>query len=311
MLLKKQLKSELHFKYINKNNIFDPPYINNENIGLLFSGGIDSIAAYHLIKNDKLKLISFDYGGQFINEKLSFINFNPFIIKTNFRQSLFFKRALKKYSLPGFSVGACLTAENLKLSYIGTGDILESDRRLKCHFPTSLLPTSLFNILQIRPVLGLTEIGTTEIVKRFSAPHEIASSLNSLANPGTAKRLRKDIILNFLGFKTTINKTSNPITFGRDYVMDFLFLFIYKYNSDLGVQMVTKVPNSIFDFIKNNDLSFYKKINLMTLINFPNQEILKIYLERLFSCGIEPYNLTDYTDLYNVSKLLASYHNLS
>ena len=306
--LRAGLKSEITCKEEVAETVGSRDKANLNNIALLFSGGFDSLAAMNLFSPGRLKLISMDYGGVFADEKLCFSQFKTYNVATNCRSSLFFKYSSKFY-VPAFSIGAILYAEKLGIGYAASGDILEAFHDFNCTFPNFVFPGSYFNIRQVRPTFGLTEVGTAMIVKEMLHPAIINTAINSLAKPGSTKRLRKDVLLNFVGGECPINYIKNPLKFGRDYVMDFLFLHVYKHNSSLGEKMVTFVPDEVLDFISCHKLDFYKKVNPKSLRNIPDDINMNFFLDILYKCGISIYNTEDFKELYEVRSLLAKYYN--
>ncbi len=305
--LKNGLKSELTCAG-NADKDINIDSISRGNVGLLFSGGFDSLAAMNLFIPSKLKLIAMDYGGIFSDERESFSQFKTYNVQTNCRSSYFFKYSSKFY-VPAFSVGAILYCEKLGLSYAATGDILEAYHDFNCSFPNFVFPGSYFAIRQLRPVFGLTEIGTAIIVKEMTDSSLIERAINSLAKPGTSKRLRKDILLNFVGGTCPINEIKIPLKFGRDYVMDFLFLYIWKHNRPLGEKMLTSVPDKVYNFILSHNLEFYKKINPKSLRNIPDDTSMNYFLNTLYRCGINIYDADDFKELHQVRELLSSFYH--
>ena len=68
---------------VDKNTVLKP--ITGDNIILNFSGGFDSLAAMYLMPS-RTKLVAIDFGGWFEREAKFFRKFQPYILKTNFRQ---------------------------------------------------------------------------------------------------------------------------------------------------------------------------------------------------------------------------------
>ncbi|SFE41057.1 hypothetical protein [Succiniclasticum ruminis] len=306
--LRNGLKSEITCKEEIADSINNRNNTNLNNIALLFSGGFDSLAAMNLFNPGRLKLISLDYGGVFADEKLCFSQFKTYNVATNCRASNFFKYASKFY-VPAFSIGAILYAEKLAIGYAASGDILEAFHDFNCTYPNYVYPGSYLNIRQVRPTFGLTEVGTAMIVKKMLHPSLINTAINSLAKPGSTKRLRKDVLLNFVGGECPINTIKTPLKFGRDYVMDFLFLHIFKYNKSLGEKMVTSVPKDVIEFLTCHKLDFYKKINPKSLRNIPDDINMNFFLDTLYKCGIDIYNSEDFKELHETRSLLAKYYN--
>ena len=135
---------------ISKNLNCEFDCIKSNKIMLLFSGGVDSMAASLLLPKSCTYLLAFDYGEQFTRESLFFQKFNPITIKTNFRNTLFF-RHMEPLHPPAFGLGSILYHEYLSSFYVGTGDILESSHDFNCHLVSQTFPSSLLGIKQVRP----------------------------------------------------------------------------------------------------------------------------------------------------------------
>lgn len=306
--IEEETGSKLYFKeVVEGDDYYLINKINKGNVALLFSGGIDSLAALKLLDNSNLKLISIDFGGIWEIEKKSFLDFKPYILKTNFRNSIFFKYTNKKY-LPFFSVAALLYAEKLKISYVATGEILEAYHDFNCPIPNFLFPSSYFNFKQLRPTTGMTEIATAYFVKNQYNKNIIKNSIESLAKPGTTKRLRKDVLLNFVGLNIPINNAKRS-NFGLDYVLDFLFLHIKKYNSELASKLFDNTPNEVNNFIDSHTLNFYKKVNLRSLRNFQSDETFNYYVRNIFNNNMSFYGIQDYKELYETREFLSKIYN--
>ena len=305
--LKKDFGNIVNFRGITDYDDVDVGNIKKGNISLLFSGGLDSLAAYSLLYKENVKLISFDFGNSY-NERIVFNNFQTYIVKTNFRQSAFFKHSSKFY-VPAFSVGAIMYAETLGIEYTCSGDVLEASHDFNCYYPNYVFPGSYFLLRQIRPTLGLTEISTTKISKIFQSVSILNKSIKSLATPGSFKRFRKDILLNFFSVHTPIHKVNKKVLFGENYVNDFLFLYIYKYNKNLGEMFYNEIPDIVINFINTHTLAFFDKIHPKSLRNFPGDKCLTVFLRNLFISGISFYDDLDFKELHETRQLLCSFYN--
>lgn len=290
-----------------------PPFSIQQNTSgntmLLFSGGVDSVAAKILLPNTT-KLISFDYGDQYSREYKIIKKFQTNVIHTNFRNTKFFKK-MEKLHPPAFGIGSLLLCEYFSSFHVATGDILEASHDFNCYITHQVVPSSYIGMRQVRPTLGLTEFGTAKIVYNTykDSPQLISEIIESVAPVGAVKRYRKELLLTFYGATIEIHPVKN-LEWGQDYVFDFLSLYMYKHhNSHIKERLQKHIPKEVVDFINTHDLDFYEKVNPKTLISINSNNNINFYLKMLFKNGISLYTPKDFGELYDVRNILASYYS--
>ncbi len=303
--LRKGLNAKVECKQIYENEIISDK--NNLSIILSFSGGIDSLATMYLFPQHYLHIVSVDFGKEWERETKFFSQFNPYILKTNFRSAKFFKK-IAHQSPPFMSIGSMLFKEKIGSIFFSTGDVLEVEKNFNCNVQRELFPSGLLNWTFICPTMGLTEIATAKIVLEANKDNKqlIDLCIKSLANIGTNKLLRKELILNVLGFDTELHMPIKKLNFGDDYVTDFLYLYIYKAGGpSLADKMLLNVPDEIIKFINKSNLTFYNKFNPKALITMQNTYIANIIITNLFKFGIDMYSYNDFRELAEARSLFA------
>lgn len=278
--------------------------LHKDKLALLFSGGIDSIAALYTLESNIDFLLSTSYGGIYEREEQSFKLFNPLILKTNFRTSDFFVK-LESLGASFFSVQALLYCENLKFSQLMTGDILESQKNFNCTYTFNPF-NNILNLKRIYPTLGLTEISTTKIVIDRNK-NIIDSSLNSLAKIGTIKRLRKEILLNLHQYNTPIHDVIK-LKHGQDFVTDFLILYILKHNKDLAHVIIPDIDDNFIEFAKVHKLNFYNKVNPKIFSSFQNNNNIETYIKNISLHDIYIYDTDDFHELHETAIFLSKFY---
>lgn len=283
------------------------------NIALNFSGGFDSLAARTLLPASS-KLLSIDFGGAFKRERDFFENFNPYIIKTNFRQLGFAKNT---WAFMG--VGSILLRDHLSISTYSFGSILEAS-------PYNFIPGLNFSndanpwfraagLTQLNPALGLTEVGTAMLLCRFH-PELISESLVSLAAPGSEKLMRKKLLVRIagelLGHNVRVSFASDDneplIAYGESFASDFLVLYICKrLGRATASTLVGNIPDSALALVDSCRLSFYERLNTNFYNNVEGISRLQIF-SRCAEAGIDLYDERDWLEFDLVRKLLAEHH---
>lgn len=287
-------------------NTFNVPKKKNKVI-INFSGGLDSLSLINLFKHSNTSIISLDFGGKFTRESIFFKDFNPIILKTNLRESEFFKK-LESKSWQFMGIGTILYAEKLESKYYSFGTILEADRNFNCHVSPDVLPFSALGLKYVSAINGLTEVSTTKIACYYHR-NLIHNSLQSLADPGTVKRLRKDLLASIFINDITINKINN-FKFGRDYTFDFLlFYFIKFFGYEFMKGIINEIPEQIHAISSTFKLTFYERVNPKAFITFDNYTFYNNYLRKLFEAGITLYDENDYYELYKIRDILSKYYN--
>lgn len=250
-----------------------------------------------------MRLVSIEFGGNFKRESDFFAKFNPFIVKTNFRQLPFFKK-LESKNWQFMGVGTILFCELLKAKYFIFGSILEADPNLNVTVGTKVKPFDVLGLNSINLTRGMTELTTTKIACNFQNISTIQDSLNSLSVPGSYKRFRKDLLVYL--FNPTININRISYEFGKDYTFDFLLLYILKIRGiAFGRQFVKNLPPEIVELVNNLNLRFYERVHPCSLVGFPTASFMKYYIEKIMSNNILFYEPRDFQELSKVRKVLA------
>lgn len=278
----------------------------NDIVLLNFSGGMDSLAALSLFPKDKIKIISIEFNGRFNRESDFFKEFHPYILRTNFRESDFFKK-LESKSWQFMGIGSILYCEKFKAKYFTFGTILEADNNLNCNVQSVVKPFSGADLSYISAINGLTEVGTTKLAYECYG-EKISKSLKSLADEGTVKRLRKDLLASLFSDSINIHSVKN-FKFGKDYVFDFLcFYFIKNKGIKFISQYISNIPEEVIDLTIKLNLKFYEKLNPKALITFNNSSLYDFYIVKLFSFGFGIYDENDYYELSKVRACLSKFY---
>lgn len=295
----------------------DAAAVINEGYVLCFSGGYDSLAANYLMP-EGTKLVAIDFGKNFEREVKFFKIFNPYIIRTNFREL-----KLDRASWTFMGIGLILFSEVFECGYMGWGTILEAITYQLRKNPTAgrefiYEPFAIVGgrIQNLRIVSGLTEVGTAMIILQ-KYPQIDGKSLDSLAAEGSIKKYRKYLIS-----KAINKKYSNGISFKKVcapnkrlewaeyFADDFLALWEIK---NLGIEVVEKIynriPEKVMKFVEKHQLDFYEKYNTNFLNAIPKQ-IKADYSKKLAACNILPYSEFDWNEFDEVRNLLAEYHDI-
>lgn len=300
---------------VNVSSINNEDFIREDRtkIALNFSGGFDSLAA-KILFGDNVELISMHF---FDSEYKFFKNFKPYIVKTNFRQLGY---ADNVWTFMG--VGSILYSNFLNIKYLTFGTILEAYHLHATSFLSSRdrfieSPFNFAGIDTLKLIQSMTEIGTALVICN-TYPFLANESLNSLSLPRTEKRYRKQLILQILKKKFNLDNilielTEAPpenarLTWGNDYALDFLNLYILKHAGYEETSKIMKnIPQVVVDFVNNNSLDFYEKYNPNYLNNIP-KEMKSDVAKNLAIAKIFPYNQKDYDDLKKVLEFLTKFH---
>ena len=282
---------------------------NKNNIGLLFSGGVDSLATSCLLPPESLKLIAIDYGKFYEREKNFFVGFNPHILKTNVRQSGYFLQ-MELAHPPAFSVAPLLLDQKLKFKQLATGDIFEASQELNCTYLTKMsFPSKYINAGRIFPVMGLTEVGTSIICRDNFSLDVINKSVDCAEDIGTLKRYRKELLFNAVGVPVEKHRIQNPVRFGSDFTSDFLSLYlIKKIGLDETTTFVCDIPKEVNEFVSKNRLKFYEKYNIKAISAIGDFELQNNILRSIIK-HVDLYTVEDFKELDGVCTLLMKYHS--
>ncbi|MBQ2801073.1 MAG: hypothetical protein IJF03_06770 [Lachnospiraceae bacterium] len=284
---------------------------------LNFSGGFDSLAALYLMPEDT-KLVAIDFGGWFEREKEFFEQFNPYTLKTNFRQE-----KLDRNSWTFMGIGAILYAEALNARENVFGTILEATpkhfvKKPNAAYNGNTTPFLYAGLHDVRYTNGLTEVGTALVVSHY-APEMADRSLKSLSNPKTEKRYRKELLLDIVcekfNRKVEFERTEAPdkkIAFGTNLAVDFLCLYILK---NRGMQVangtVSDIPQEAVEFVATHELKFYERLNceFVSGTTFSSDEARGEFMNKVLKAGVLPYTEMDYAEFREVANFLNTYHH--
>lgn len=282
---------------------------NKKNIGLLFSGGVDSLAASCLMPAESLKLVAIDYGKFYEREKNFFSQFNPHILRTNVRQSGYFIQ-MELAHPPAFSVAPLLLDEKLKFKQLATGDIFEASQELNCAYLAKMgFPSKYINAGRIFPVMGLTEVGTSIICRNNFSLDVIKKNVDCAEEVGTLKRYRKELLFNAVGVPVEKHRIQNPVKFGSDFTSDFLSLYlIKKLGLDETTTFVYDIPKEVREFVSKNRLEFYDKYNIKAISAIGDFKLQNDILGSIIK-HVDLYTIEDFKELDGVCALLMKYHS--
>ena len=277
-------------------------------INLSFSGGFDSIASLSAT-GKTTKLISHDFGGVFAREALFFKKFDGAVFKWHLRgnrhdQHLKFNESIDWR----FMLAPLLCYKEKKKPYvISTGTILESSpfwfcsrkrpdsvAYKHCGFENSEYGNFGFgpNVAIINPVSAVSEYSTAKLAADYLDTDMLSESLESLADKGTLKRYRKEILVSLVTgaeVRACDIKTPKHI-FGRGFTDDILTMYlVWK----LGHNWVKKNYCENIPFYSSYiDMSFFEKVNTFNLETFDSK--MKIELLNFFKTkGLVPFESGD------------------
>lgn len=289
---------------------------NKNNITLNFSGGFDSLAAKCLMPEEH-SLVSIDYGGRFSRERQFFEKFSHCIMETNIVDS-----PLRKNSWSFMGIASILFSDYLETNYYTFGGILEAGVNNISENPIAAknisFPPFLAAGMENAPyVLGLTEIGTLKVIANYH-PELIASSLDSLANPGEEKRYRKQVLASILSEKMEMDFGLNIIDrpskihykFGQYFAPDFLSFYVIKNaGEEIASHTISHIPYEVVEAAERLSLNFYERVNTNFLVNFPKQ-LRSDLLLKLDYADVIAYTEADWKEFNEIRQILSKYHKL-
>lgn len=262
------------------------------------------------------ELISIDFGKNFQREYDFFTQFNPHILKTNFREL-----KLDRNSWTFMGAAAILYSEYLGLGFHAFGTIYEATPSHFASNPWAAVhqetePFSSAGLTDVRYTNGLTEIGTA-LIAAVSSPDLIQQSLISLANAGTGKRYRKEIIADIINQRFNLgidiekgDPPASPYPFGKYLADDFLCFYICKYaGADIASNLTKDIPSEVIEYCDCHKLSLYERINPVFIEKgiWPHDTHGR-YLSKLADIGILPYSEQDYIELDEIRSILKKHH---
>ncbi|MGL4335984.1 MAG: hypothetical protein ACRCST_03745 [Turicibacter sp.] len=299
------------------NGILEYLVMPRDSTTLNFSGGFDSLSALCLMP-DNINLVSMDFGGRFGREKAFFAKFDPVVVSTNIIDT-----PLRSNSWSFMGIGSILTSAHYNTKFNTFGGILEASPNNFDRLPiaaknVTFPPFSAAGMMNAPYTLGLSEVATMHVIAQ-AMPDMVSESLDSLAEPGTEKRYRKQVLAEIMtkrhGVPLNIKKLPAPtkqhFTFGQNFAADFLSLYIIKYAGyDIASHTINNIPFEFIEISKKLSLDFYERINTNFYINLPS-ELKPHFYHKCMSYGLEPYTRNDWEEFILVTRQLSSYYKIA
>jgi len=276
------------------------PINSDESLVLLsFSGGTDSLAALSLLPRDKVRLVSTEFGGFFEQEEIGYSLHQPeYLLRTNLR-SLDYHR--NSWTFMG--IGLILFSEYAQAPYFCFGtNLTDSLYHLMENPPLADSPARLpFSALGMTQVCLTNGIGGPAILKIASHyyPEIMREVFESLAKPGSKKRHHKELMLECVEKRFSVNLDINrtemkdTCNFGDLIETDLQLPYMIKH---LGAgpleRFVRNIPQEIYDISRAYDLTFYERVYPAFLRTIP-EGLREYYLARLEEAGVKLYTQTD------------------
>lgn len=286
---------------------------------LMFSGGVDSLAA-DLLAPGVFTKVAVDWNGRFDREEEFFSKLDDVnVVSTNFRDIGDSKLDWLFMASPGFVINAHMNANSL-----GFGTILEATPShwlhergsiSISHAPSSRDPRSALQMFDSTPTKGLTEFGTTLIVKSLGGDHLLEQSILSAADLGSEKHFRKLLMRAAVQRRLGEQKESLPLpetplsySFGQNFAVDMtLIVFRNLFGKDMIAHYVTS-PGELTgkDYAFNVDWVFKRNPN-----HKAHPALENLVKSQLSEAGIEDYSKKDWDDWSNTKQKLWELHGLS
>lgn len=285
----------------------DPPR-GGDGIVLNFSGGLDSLAALALL-GDSTHMVSLDFGERFEREKDFYESFDTNVVSTNAREF--------DPTWMFMGLGSILLRAELRSDYVAFGSILEAS---PWHFLRKSKPMSTHaaflaaGFQSLNPVSGFTEFGTAYLAaKRF--PSEMGASLTSLADRHTEKYLRKTMIIEAVLQHTDAEfqidslppEGNKPIKMGTQLTADFLAPGIHKFSGLEKFEEWITPLNGFYQYIDHLSSQFYWRENTDFPLN-ASAQFRGIIAKNAAELGIQPYNVSDWDEIREVTNFLKFLH---
>jgi len=211
--------------------------------------------------------------------------------------------------------GAMLYRDFLQLDTVVFGSILEAylgSFEKGAKQPDLLFPYPGFGLTRKRYVGGLTEVATAFVCEYF-APGLVDDSLKSLADVGSTKLYRKELLVRLAGRKFgretgNLHVPTKPLVFGQYAADDFLAFYIRKnFGPEVVKQLCGDMPSDAVELCDRLSLVFYERVmtERVSLCN-PSEEAA--YLAKLAEVGIIPWSDNDWAEFEQVIDVLRRYH---
>ncbi|MFS2326668.1 hypothetical protein U2P60_14830 [Brucella sp. H1_1004] len=277
----------------------DPRRVGSKAV-LAFSGGFDSLAGYLLCPEIYDHLASIDFGPLWKRERSFYETFDTTIIETDFRAKRY-----DRYHWMMMAAPIILYADYLDLDGIGFGTIFEAtpDHLISPHV-RHRVPDDFRVAVGLRDYTltrGLTEFTTAKIIDRL-APNRAEASLKSLANEGTEKLFRKNILLRMVrngGILKTDDVSDlvipkDRVTVGKSFVMDYLYLSFASLIPPGIVDRIVDNPEILSEFRNTGiDMSWAWKYNPIFIDDIPYSRVGEV-ISKMTSLGIDFFDSRDF-----------------
>ncbi|WP_421565902.1 hypothetical protein [Ochrobactrum sp. EDr1-4] len=267
---------------------------------LAFSGGFDSLAGY-LLCPGYYKLASIDFGGIYARERAFFETLDTTIIETDFRRT-------GDGSFHWMFMGAplILHADYLNMSGIGFGTIFEA---APVHMQPAEYKHQPMNDFRRAVGLGdytitkgLTEFATVRIIQKL-APDFAEASLKSLADEGSEKKYRKELLLRMELVRDgvagnevydAISLPKNKVKIGKSFALDFLYYAFASSDAHETVYRVIENPEALKEFQSTGiDMSWVNAYNPSFINQIPYDKIGDT-MNKLHEIGVPMFSQKDY-----------------
>jgi hypothetical protein len=295
------------------------------NLGLSYSGGLDSLGLYHFLKRtipDQVKVIFVEFGGRFQREKDSLLVDPDVCCATNFRSN-----DIERNGGRFMAAVAILYADYLDLGRITFGHTYDHSHPVSMeslkggHDPifvehdTSFIAASLEEVYLLRSVfwMGAAMISAASA----EGDREIEGSLLASSRKDTEKGVRKRLSLRYsYGFRGMppppfldgLRFPTNPSHFGVDYAQDFKWVFLSKhFGTALANRVVAGIDRFDLSEVHRLSLAFYTKYNTSIAELIP-ASMRNAALAWFHDCGIYPYTERDWDELDTVRRFLHQVH---
>ncbi len=268
-------------------------------IVLNFSGGLDSLAALHLLPEDTM-LLSTNFMGSYQREYECFKCYSPRIVTTNLRA---FGYNLNSPAFIGAS--SCLVKSSLGLQYNVFGDCFETYHLVMC--PECL---NIFDALGWEAsgcMSGLTQVGTTMVANHYT-PLELERSLRSLASYGSEKHYRKALLIELTrrsmsnrAGKIVLEPCVKPREFGTVFSSDLLTLYELKHVGYEQASVRSRgIPEDAMEIANDLRLDFLERLDTRKLGNLRDESDRLHFIRQAERAGVVPYETRDYEELKTV-----------
>ncbi len=266
---------------------------------LAFSGGFDSLAGY-LLCPEYYKLASIDFGGSYTRERAFFETLETTIIETDFRRA---GDGLLHWMFMGAPL--ILYAEHLNMGALGFGTIFEATPLHMKPADFKHLPTNDFRraigLDDCTITRGLTEFATARIIQKL-APAFAEASLKSLADEGSEKKYRKELLLRMELVRDgkagneaydAISLPRNKIIIGKSFALDFLYYTFASTGAHNAIFQAIENPDALVEFQNARiDMSWVNAYNPSFINQIPYSK-LGDAMNKLYEIGIRMFTQVD------------------